>query len=180
MMDFDQALRGSSSSIGVVTSIRVKTFAAPPSASIFEYNWDLKAADAASATEHFQNFIHTNIPQEIGGDIVLTKGSSRGRVNFIFTGGWYAPVDQFAAVVAPFLNVLPPPSKQKITSGTFIESVQILGALGRLNTSGIADTHDTFYAKSLMTPEASPMTIKALNAFMSYLGDAGFAAETVC
>ena len=58
--------------------------------------------------------------------------------------------------------------------------MQILGALGRLNTSGIADTHDTFYAKSLMTPEASPMTIKALNAFMSYLGDAGFAAETVC
>jgi hypothetical protein len=31
-----------------------------------------------------------------------------------------------------------------------------------------------------MTPEASPMTITALNAFMSYLGDTGFTADTVC
>ena len=67
-------------------------------------------------------------------------------------------------------------------SGTYIESVQNLGGLNRLNsnTSGIADIHDTFYAKSLMTPEASPMTITALNAFMTYLGETGFTADTVC
>ena len=96
------------------------------------------------------------------------------------TGGWYAPADQFDAVIAPLLNTLPTPSRQTITPGTYIESVQNLGGFGRLNMSGIADTHDTFYAKSLMTPEASPMTITALNAFMTYLGDTGFTADTVC
>ena len=94
-------------------------------------------------------------------------------------GGWYAPADQLAAVIAPFLDALPPPSKKKITSGTYIESVQYLGG-GRLNTTDIPDKPHTFYTKSIMTPEASPMTIKALNAFMCYLGDAGFTADTVC
>jgi hypothetical protein len=107
------------------------------------------------------------------------KGSSKGRVNFGLTGGWYAPADQFAAVIAPLLNTLPPPSRQNITVGTYIQSVEYLAGLGRLNTTGIADTHDTFYAKSIMTPEKEPMSIKALNAFMAYLGDAGYTADTV-
>ena len=95
------------------------------------------------------------------------------------TGGWYAPADQFAAVISPYLDNLPTPSAQTVTPGSYIDSVQTLGGLNRLNTTGIADIHDTFYAKSLMTPEASPMTIDALNAFMSYAGDTGFTADTV-
>jgi FAD/FMN-containing dehydrogenase len=173
-------LRGASGSFGIITSIQFKTFAAPNSATIFSYTWDLSAADAASATQQFQNFVQTNIPQELGAELDIKSGSSSGRVSFSLTGGWYASADQFAAVIAPLLNTLPTPSGQTITPGTYIESVQYLGGLNLLNTSGIADTHDTFYAKSLMTPEASPMTITALNAFMSYLGDTGFKANTVC
>ena len=165
--------------MGVVTSIYAKTFAAPASATVFQYTWDLSAAEAAEATEQFQNYVQTDIPQEIAAEIVLSKGSSEGRVSFGLTGGWYAPAEQFDAVIAPLLYNLPTPSKKTITPGTYIESVQNLGGLGRLDTSGIADTHDTFYAKSLMTPEASPMTLDALNAFMSYLGSAGFTADTV-
>ena len=101
-------------------------------------------------------------------------------VHFGLTGGWYAPADQFAAVIAPFLNTLPTPSEQTVTPGTYIEGAQSVSGINRLNTSGIPDVHDTFYAKSLMTPEASPMTITALNAFMSYLGYTGFTADTVC
>jgi hypothetical protein len=95
------------------------------------------------------------------------------------TGGWYGPADQFDTVITPLLNTLPTPSGQTITPGTYIESVQNPGGLGRLNTTGIPDTPDTFYAKSIMTPEKAPMTVKALNAFMSYLADQGFTADTV-
>ena len=110
----------------------------------------------------------------------LGRGSSSGRVSINLDGGWYAPADQLEAVIAPLLNTLPTPSSKTITSGTYIESVQFFGGLGgRLNTSGVADKHDTFYAKSLMTPEKAPMTSEALNAFMSYLGDTGFKADTV-
>ena len=172
-------MRGASGSFGIVTSIQVETFAVPDSATIFSYSWDLSAADAANATQQFQNFVQTNIPQEFGAELNIGRGSSSGRVSFTLAGGWYASADQFAAVIAPLLNTLPTPSGQTITPGTYIESVQNLGGLGRLNTNGIADTHDTFYAKSLMTPETSPMTITTLNAFMSYLGDTGFTADTV-
>jgi len=172
------ALRGASGSFGVVTSIQVQTLAAPDSATIFEYFWDFSASDAANAIQQFQNFVQSNIPQEFGAELTLGRGSSSGRVSFELVGGWYAPADQFAAVIAPLLNNLPTPSSQTITPGSYIDSVQNLGGIGRLSTIGIPDGHDTFYAKSLMTPEASPMTLVALNAFMSYLGDAGFTADT--
>jgi hypothetical protein len=174
-------LRGASGSFGVVTSIQVETFAAPDSATIFHYVWNLSASDAANATQRFQNFVQGDIPQEFGAEITLERGSSSGRVSFQLVGGWYAPADQFAAVITPLLKNLdlPTPSSQTITPGTYIESVQNLGGINRLNTTGIPDVHDTFYAKSLMTPEASPMTLDALNAFMSYLGSAGFTADTV-
>ena len=128
----------------------------------------------------FQQYVLTNIPQAFGAELVIGPGSSSGRVSFGLTGGWYAAADQFAGVIAPLLSTLPEPSSATITPGTYINSVQLLGGLGRLNTNGIPDTPDTFYAKSLMTPEASPMSSTALNAFMSYLGDAGFTANTVC
>ena len=165
--------------MGIVTSIQVKTFPAPTSATVFRYDWDLNVADAASATEQFQNFAKANIPQEIAGDILLLKGSSKGRINFGLFGGWYGPADQFAAVIAPFLKTLPPPSSQNITAGTFIQSAENLGGLNRLNTTGIADKPEAFYAKSIMTPEKEPMSTKAINAFMAYLGDSGYTADTV-
>ena len=179
MRSFDQALRGASGSFGVVTSIQFKTFAAPESATIFRYTWDLSAADAAYATQQFQNYVQGNIPQEFGADLLIKRGSSSGRISFGLTGGWYAPADEFAAAIAPLLDNLPPPSGQSVTPGTYIESVQNLGKINRLNTTGIPDVPDTFYAKSIMTPEASPMTSMAINAFMSYLGDEGFTADTV-
>jgi hypothetical protein len=94
-------------------------------------------------------------------------------------GGWYAAAEEFAAVIAPFLDTLSPPSTQSVTPGTYIQSVQALAGSGQLDTTGVPDNHDTFYAKSLMTPEASPMTNTALNAFMSYLGNQGYTADTV-
>jgi hypothetical protein len=111
--------------------------------------------------------------------LVIGIGSSTGRVAFGLTGGWYAPADQFAAVIAPLLATLPPPASDSLTVGTYINSVQVLGAPAPLNTTGMPDGHDTFYAKSIMTPEASPMTFDALNAFMSYLGNEGFLTSTV-
>ena len=89
-------MRGASSSFGIATSIQVETFAVPDSATMFSYFWDLSAADAAHATQQFQNFVQTDIPQEFGAYLVVERGSSSGMVHFGLTGGWYAPADQFA------------------------------------------------------------------------------------
>ncbi|KJA13767.1 Glucooligosaccharide oxidase [Hypholoma sublateritium FD-334 SS-4] len=177
--DLFWGLRGASSSLGVVTAIHANTFAAPSSTTIFEYTWDLSASAAASALAAFQTFVQEpNLPQEFAGELVLGAGSAKGRVNFGLTGGWYGPANQYAAVIAPFLAMVPAPQSKKLTVGTYINSVQYLGGLGRLNTTGIPDSTDTFYAKSLMTPTASPISITAGTAFMTYLANQGFGTNT--
>ena len=93
-------------------------------------------------------------------------------------GGWYAPADQFDAVISPLLTTLPPPMTTNVTPVTYINSVQILGEPDQLNTLA-PDQPDTFYAKSLMTPEASPMSTEAITAFMNYLSNEGFEEGTV-
>ena len=179
MRDICQALRGSSGSFGIVTSIQVQTFPAPPSATVFEYDWDLNVADATNLVEQFQNFVQTDIPQAWAAEIDLGRGSATGFVALTLAGGWYGPADQLAGVMAPLLNALPTPSSATLTPGTYINSVLVLGGTRTLNTTNTPDTHDTFYAKSLMTPEAAPMSTAAINAFMAYLGSAGFTADTV-
>ncbi|KDR69186.1 hypothetical protein GALMADRAFT_272070 [Galerina marginata CBS 339.88] len=177
--DLFWALRGSSSSFGIVTAIHAITFAAPSSVTVFEYSWNLSASEASSSLAAFQSFVLSpNFPQEFGGEIVLTPGSSKGRVAFGIHGGWYAPADQFNTVIAPLLAKLPTPANKTLTVGTYINSVQLLGGLGRLNTVGIPDTPNTFYAKSLMTPEASPMSNASMNAFTTYLANDGFGTNT--
>ena len=57
--------------------------------------------------------------------------------------------------------------------------MQNLGGSNQLNTTGVPDARDTFYAKSLMTPEVSPMTITAFTAFMNYVGSVGFTMDMV-
>ncbi|PPQ74929.1 hypothetical protein CVT26_011340 [Gymnopilus dilepis] len=173
------ALRGSSSSFGIVTSIQAKTLPAPSSATIFEYYWDMSAATAASAFAAFQSFaVEPDLPQEFGAEIVLGAGSSKGRVSFGITGGWYAAADRFHSVISPLLARLPKPSSSTITPGSYINSVQLLGESGHLNTTGIPDSTDTFYAKSLMTPESAPMSNKSITAFMEYLANQGFGTNT--
>lgn len=157
----------------------MKTFPAPPSATIFEYTWNLNAADAAKAIGAFQDFVQTNIPQEFAAEIVIGSGSVQGNLSWGLTGGWYGPANQFRSVIAPFLAKMPKPASTSLTPGTYINSVQFLGGLGSLNTSSLPDGHDTFYAKSLMTPEASPMSNAARTTFMNYLANDGFTANTV-
>ena len=94
-------------------------------------------------------------------------------------GGWYAPADQFEAVVAPLLATLPAPANVTLTPGSYIDGLQRIGGLGRLDTTSTPDVPNTFYAKSLMTPEESPMSCEAITAFMNYLSNEGFEESTV-
>ena len=171
-------MHGSSASFGIVTAIQVMTFPAPPSATVFEYTWNLNAADATKAVDAFQDFVQTNIPQEFGALIVIGKGSIQGNLSWGLAGGWYGPANQFQSIIAPFLMKVPNPASILLIPGNNINSVQLVGGLGCLNTSSAPDGHDTFYAKSLMTPKASPMSNAARTAFMSYLANDGFTANT--
>jgi len=169
------AMRGAGSSFGITTSITVKTFAAPPTATIFSYNWQYTAAEAAAALGAYQSFVlNADLPPEFDAEIVVTKGNVQGNVTIGLAGGWYLPLETLNATLKPFFDKVPPPRAASFDTSDYLHSNCMINlAGGSLNTSA-PDTTDTFYAKSLMTPEASPMSDKALLAFMESVANEGF------
>ena len=161
-------MRGSAPSFGITTSITVKTFPAPPSVTIFQYIWTMTPSNAAKAVSTFQQFAKTNIPKEFGVELVLGKSNSAGHLYFSLTGSYYGAEQGLTSIVAPFLSQVQQPDSTEFTPGSYIDSVKNLGG-GSLSTSA-AETRQTFYAKSLMTPAISS---KALDAFTNYLANQG-------
>ena len=171
-------MRGAAPSFGITTAITVQTSPAPNSTTIFEYTWNAKPSEAANAVLAFQQFVETNLPAEFGAEFVIGQGNTAGELDFGLTGGWYGPANQFDTVIAPFLAQVRRPDSKNITVGTYINSVQYFGELGTLSTTA-PDSKDTFYAKSLMAPEASPISNAALTAFMNYMANQRFQTSLV-
>jgi len=120
----------------------------------------------------FQTFVQSNIPPQFGAEIDLGQGSAPGTVYFSLVGGWYGPKSQLANVLSPLLAQLPKDPEVNLKTGTYLNSVAVLG-------EDSLDTTDTFYAKSLMTPQSSPMSKKAIKAFMLYLANQGYSSSLV-
>ncbi|KAJ7241121.1 glucooligosaccharide oxidase [Mycena rebaudengoi] len=177
--DLYWAIRGASPSFGIVTSIEVQTFPAPPSAIVLKYIWnDLDISTAADSITSFQTFAAMNVPPELGAELLFTKGSSSGKVNLQLNGAWYGAPELFNATFAPYLNTLPATSSANIFPGSYIDSVVTLASPQGLNTSAAPDESDTFYTKSLMTPSAAPMSAAAIEAFVTYMTTEGFSSTT--
>ncbi|KIK60129.1 hypothetical protein GYMLUDRAFT_226197 [Collybiopsis luxurians FD-317 M1] len=168
-------IRGSSASFGVVSSLEFQTFAVPSSGTAFEYLWDMDIPTATSAFIAFQSWaLNGSIPLTFGGEIGFLKGSSYGRVQFAFLGGYFGPAESFNDTVAPFFSSLPSnPIFTNVTQGSWIEALAAFG-VGNLNTSTQPDTNDTFYAKSLMAPMDVPLTNASMKAMVTYLAQVGF------
>ncbi|GLB44952.1 putative oxygen-dependent FAD-linked oxidoreductase family protein [Lyophyllum shimeji] len=174
--DLFWAFRGAGGSFGLVTSYEVKTFPAPPSATVFEYQWFLDIATAAKGISAFQSFVQTDIPLQFGAEVNFEKGQTSGTLSFTLVGGWYAPVQGLQAVLAPFLRQMPANPEVTLNTGTYLNSVRVLAG-GSLDTKP-PESHDTFYVKSLMTPTNSPMSDAAVLALSRYLSVEGFASQT--
>ncbi len=174
-------MRGAGPSFGITTSITIKTFPVPPSATVFLYTWDVTAATASSFLDAYQTFSLGRVSPGFGSELLLTKGSKKGRVNVVLQGVWFGPAKAFDSVINPLLKEIgQKPKSQRIKPGTFIDSVVFFGDNGgKLNTNGTPDGHDTFYVKSLLTPESQPMAQKSQRAFMDYLANEGFTSKLV-
>ncbi|KAF8069864.1 glucooligosaccharide oxidase [Lyophyllum atratum] len=176
--DLFWALRGSASSFGIVTAIEVKTFPAPPTGTIFQYSWDgLNTTTATLIISAIQRFVkESDIPPQLGGEINLFRGAVIGTISISFAGGWYLPIEKLNATVNPLLRRVPAPSRTSFFTGTYLETAENLAG-GSLDTKSAPDGHDTFYAKSLLTPDSSPMSDAAILAYTTYLANQGFSAE---
>lgn len=109
---------------------------------------------------------------------VLTRGGIHGNVSFGFSGGWYAPSEKLNDTLKPLIDAMPyPPRAMNFDVGDYLHSAENLAG-GSLNTTAPGG-RDTFYAKSLITPEREPMSRKAIRAFVATLATEGFSSELV-
>ncbi|KAJ6626358.1 glucooligosaccharide oxidase [Mycena sp. CBHHK59/15] len=172
--DLFWGITGSSSSFGIVTKIVFETFPAPDYAIAFEYQWNLDYVTAAKALGDYQDYVNS-IPTELGLAVLWNRGNATGYVSFVFGGAWYGPEGQVESVLQPFLDMLPSPIfGVSIGNGTWIDNLATLNS-GPLDTSLRPDTNDTFYVKSLVTPQEEPMDDIARLQFMKHLAIEGFA-----
>ncbi|KAF9447904.1 Glucooligosaccharide oxidase [Macrolepiota fuliginosa MF-IS2] len=172
-------MRGAGPSFGITTSITVKTFPVPPSATVFLYTWDLPAASASNVLDIYQTFSLGKVPLGFGSELLLSKGNKKGRVSVTLQGVWFGSAKTFNGVITPLLGkISQKPQTQQVQSGTYIDSVAFFGDKdGKLNTTGIPDDHSAFYVKSLLTPEGQPMTQSSQRAFMEYLANEGITSR---
>jgi hypothetical protein len=174
-------MRGAGPSFGITTSITVQTFSVPPSATEFNYTWEFTAPKASAVLDAFQSFSLGQVPPEFGSELLIQRGSRKGRISFTLQGVWFGDNDSFDGVINPLLGAIDQqPHDQHVIPGSYIDSVAYFGEDdGRLNTTIIPDTHNNFYVKSLLTPEGQPMTKESQTIFMNYLADEGFSSNLV-
>lgn len=176
--DLFWAMRGAGSSFGITTAFTFATEPVPSSALVFSYSWNAVNATAlAHIISAYQSFVQTDIPATFDAELTLGKGGSSNTASVEFVGGWYGKPADLNSTVKPFLDQIPQKPTVSITGGTWLESLESLAGSDTLSTSAPDET-DTFYAKSLMTPENSPMSAAAINAFASYLTHQGYTSNT--
>ncbi|KAJ3969658.1 hypothetical protein EV361DRAFT_336682 [Lentinula raphanica] len=177
--DLFWALKGAAPSFAITTSIEVNTYPAPSYAIVMEYSWsNMDFSTAGQAMYSFQNFSLSGPASPFAGELVISKGSQAGQVTFAFTGAWYGDEGSAVSTLQPWLDTMPTPtSSQLVGNGSYIDTVAQLSG-SSLDTSQAPDSSDTFYAKSLMTPEDDPMSLEACTAFMKYLANEGFSSDT--
>ena len=106
--DLFWALRGAGMSFGIVTSLKFRTFAAPPETVLFYYPYSWNETQARVAWEVWQEycggFTTPQIPAEL--NIRWIIGADAGIIIFLLEGAYHGSVDDFAMAIAPLLDAL--------------------------------------------------------------------------
>lgn len=157
----------------------MSTLPAPNSTTVYEYGWNMNIAEATKAYDVYQTFSISNpVPPELGVELILGRGSSRGTVTLTFSGAWYGAENKFNAAIKPLLDAMPRKAEWNSKQvGTYLDSLVNLAG-GSLNVDA-PDGHDTFYVKSLTTPTGQPVNAASQRAFMTYVANQGFDTNLV-
>lgn len=139
----------------------------------------------------YQSFGASSAPAELGIACIIGTGG-----NMEFSGAFYGSMEAYNTTMQGLLDALPAGWSENVEQMSWIQTLQNLAGSQALDTSGAAESvsaglhhsgsvkltltlafrqlasqHDSFFAKSLMTPKDSPLTEEALNAFFTYLAD---------
>lgn len=153
--DLFWALRGAGAAFGIVTNFKFKTFTAPENNIVFNYYYSpSSASQLATALTALQDFTRNTQPPELNMRLFLSGFTT-------FSGVYYGSRSDFDKLMNPLLQ------KMGISGGT-VSTNSWLNTLTSFSNGPLAqvkpyDTHENFFAKSLMPEYLNPNAITALS-----------------
>ncbi|KAI5777356.1 hypothetical protein EDC01DRAFT_635891 [Geopyxis carbonaria] len=168
--DLFWALRGAGAGFAVVTEFQLRTWPAPASSVKWAYTYEFPdPAVAAQAWMAVQVFGLEEAPVELGLEVLLMPEAT-----LVVTGVYYGARAAFNALLAPLLAELrtrhgAPPVETAVASLGWLPLLAALGEGPTLEQPAAGyNLSDTFYAKSLEVPQATPLTLDAMTALLEY------------
>lgn len=152
--DLFWALRGAGAAFGIVTNFKFKTFTAPESNIVFNYNYQPSSAtQLATALTALQNFTMNSQPPELNMRLFLSGFTT-------FSGVYYGTRADYDKLMTPLLQQMGI-SGGSVSTNTWLNTLTSFSN-GPLPQATPYDTHENFFAKSLMPEYLSPAAITAL------------------
>ncbi|KZO90218.1 Glucooligosaccharide oxidase [Calocera viscosa TUFC12733] len=161
--DLFWAIRGSAPSFGIATSYTFVTLPEPPVTTAYSYVFAGNASSAAQCLFAFQEFATSSAPPPLGMQFSLISD-----LTYELFGSYTGPRKDFENIFLPLVRECEKTSDQD--SGTH-EFAQEMGWEAYLVSQAGTPPRiaDCFYAKSLMTAENTPLSLRTIEAFTTYL-----------
>ncbi|RDW65494.1 hypothetical protein BP5796_10186 [Coleophoma crateriformis] len=171
------AMRGAGDSFGIATTFYLQTEVAP--AQLVNFLIDVSAVldsvdTVTTAFMTLQNWVLTS--SLVNGN--LSFGLYTDGTSLTITGWYFGDLSYFQSTIQPaLLQDFPTPNSADVTAKDWLDSLLFIeggsppGPLAQPLTGYSA--HDTFYAKSLVTKNAEPLTQAAVQSFFDYVINTG-------
>ncbi|KAI9797811.1 MAG: hypothetical protein M1833_005314 [Piccolia ochrophora] len=172
-LDLFYALRGAASSFGIITTFYLQTQPAPDTVVNFAFSIpDARRSTTAAvgAFSRLQEFAlnASVVNRQLAFGVYLAPGT------FTLSGTYFDGIENFKNKVMPeMLRGLPAPSTSTVVPLGWLESLTRQAGGPLLVSETEYDEHDTFFAKSVVTQEARPLTQRALESFFTYADNEG-------
>lgn len=171
--DLFWAFRGAGSSYGIVTYFKFATRPAPTVATYYQYNYKSPSIDTKTKTIlAMQKFGATMAPKELALRLIYENGT------FQVYGVYWGPKSEWEKAITPLLTLLPTDGRVASVPGQEMEWLPTLFKLSngaQLEQPLDYDKHDTFFAKSIVTPaaESDHLDEATIHNFVTYLATDG-------
>ena len=171
--DLFYALRGAADSFGIITTFYLQTQPAPDSIVYWHYDLDPSVLNgsgvaAADALAHIQDFAlnSTVMCDDLGFGVHIAPGALG------ITGIYYGSQDDYVNYIKPELLRTLPPSNETLETVDWPTLLDLFAGYQGPVSQPLGPAypqHDDFYANSLLSPQASPITHDAWVKYFQYI-----------
>ena len=164
------ALRGAAADFAIIHTFHLQTQPAPAQVVNWQYNFNNmfnEASSSAGYMAHVQSFALN--PEFV--DRNLGLGMYMDGATFYISGMFFGTLQDFESRLAPaLLRGLPSPSWNNTHTKTWLDSLSEFANYAPLQQPLTGyNQHDDFYAKSVVTPASSPLTLQSMTSYFQYM-----------